>query len=129
MTLVCQKREFSLPEGTHYLNCAYMAPLSQRVAAAGVAGVRKKSAPGGIREDDFFADGHAVRELFARVVNSNDPNRIALFPSVSYGIAVAARNTPVAPGQNIVIAGEQFPSNVYVWWRHREAGGELRVVD
>ncbi len=129
MTLECQKREFSLPEGTHYLNCAYMAPLSQRVTAAGVAGVRKKRVPGGIREDDFFADGHTIRELFARMVNSNDPNRIALFPSVSYGIAVAARNTPVAPGQNIVIAGEQFPSNVYAWWRHREAGGELRVVD
>ena len=128
MTLECQKGEFSLPKGTHYLNCAYMAPLSQRVAAAGVAGVRKKSDPSGISEDDFFADGHAIREQFATVVKANAPNRIALFPSVSYGIAVAARNTPVTRGQNIVTAGEQFPSNVYAWWRHREAGGELRVV-
>ena len=106
-----------------------MAPLSQRVADAGVAGVRNKCDPSSIREDDFFTDGHAVREQFARMVNASDADRIAIFPSVSYGIAVASRNTPIVPGQNIVMAGEQFPSNVYTWWRHRDAGGELRVVD
>jgi len=106
-----------------------MAPLSRRVADAGVAGVRKKCDPNVISEDDFFSDGQAIREQFAGVVNASAADRVALFPSVSYGIAVASRNTPVAPGQNIVMAGEQFPSNVYTWWRHRDAGGELRVVD
>ena len=129
MTLDCQKAEFSLPQGKHYLNCAYMAPLSKRVAAAGVAGVQMKTNPSAISEEDFFSDGNEIRSQFGRMINVPDPSRIALFPSVSYGIAVASTNTQVESGQNVVLAGEQFPSNVYAWWRHRDAGGELRVVE
>ncbi len=128
MILRCQKAQFSLPDGLHYLNCAYMAPLSKDVEAAGVVGVRKKSNPSAIFEADFFEDNNVIRERFARLINVSDPLRVAIFPAVSYGIAVAASNTPAARGQNIVIAGEQFPSNVYAWWRHRDAGAELRVV-
>jgi selenocysteine lyase/cysteine desulfurase len=48
---------------------------------------------------------------------------------VSYGIATAARNTPLARGQNIVVCAEQFPSNIYTWRRAaRKSGAELRVV-
>ena len=31
MKLSCMKHEFSIPDGNHYLNCAYMSPLSKRV--------------------------------------------------------------------------------------------------
>jgi selenocysteine lyase/cysteine desulfurase len=63
------------------------------------------------------------------VIGADDARRVALMPSVSYGIATAARNVSCAPGQNVVIAAEQFPSNVYAWRRlARERGGELRTV-
>jgi selenocysteine lyase/cysteine desulfurase len=32
-------------------------------------------------------------------------------------MAIVARNLPCRPGQNIVVAGEQFPSNVHPWRR------------
>ena len=40
---------------------------------------------------------------------------VAIIPSASYGVATAAANIPVAPGQTIVLLEDQFPSNVYPW--------------
>lgn len=128
VALGCQRAEFSLPDGLHYLNCAYMSPLSNRVEEAGLAGLRRKRDPTGIEPADFFEDGNRIRELFGRLVGA-PADRIAIVPSASYGIAVAARNLAVGAGQNIVIAGEQFPSNVYAWHRRAlESGAELRTV-
>ena len=127
--IACQKNEFSLPEDEHYLNCAYMAPLSRAVEAAGVDGVRRKRVPTRISPEDFFRESRRVRELFARLVNSPEPNRIAIVPSVSYALATVALNTSRVAGGNIVVGKEQFPSNVYAWRSLcAEAGMELRTV-
>jgi selenocysteine lyase/cysteine desulfurase len=127
--LSCQKHRFALPEDTHYLNCAYMGPLSEAVVQAGIAGMRRKCAPGAIRARDFFADGERVRALFAQLLGVPDPLRVAIIPAVSYGIATAVKNTPVAAGQSVVMLEEQFPSNVHAWRRlAREKDLELRVV-
>ncbi|HEV2733391.1 MAG TPA: aminotransferase class V-fold PLP-dependent enzyme, partial [Longimicrobiaceae bacterium] len=127
--LPCQKSGFSLPEGLHYLNCAYMGPLSARVEEAGIAGIRRRRDPTSITPADFFPEADAVRERFARLVNAPDPRQVALVPAVSYGLAVVARNTPLGHGQNVVVVGEQFPSNVYPWRRMAAgAGAEVRTV-
>ncbi len=127
--LTCRKDLFSLPAASHYLNCAYMSPLSNRVVEAGVRGIRRKTVPYEIEPQDFFSGADRVRSLFARLVNAADPARIAVVPSVSYGLAQAARNTRVEPGQKIVIAHEQFPSNVYIWRRlAAENGAQVHVV-
>ncbi len=126
--LTCQKHLFSLPENVHYLNCAYMAPLSRRVEEAGIEHLRRKRVPTQIAPDDFFAPGERVRQLFAALVNA-EPERMALIPAASYGIATAARNVEVRAGQNIVLLHEQFPSNVYTWRRlAQEVGAEVRTV-
>ena len=127
--LTCQKSRFSLPDDEHYLNCAYMSPLSVAVEAAGVAGVARKRVPSRLATADFFTGAQQARELFARLVNASDPSRIAIIPAASYGLAIAARNLPVGPGQNIVVTHEQFPANLHAW---RKLAGtrqvELRTV-
>lgn len=127
--LACQRAAFRLPEEVHYLNCAYLSPLPRRVEEAGMAGIRRKSVPTDFPPELFFRDSERLRVLFARLVGSGEPERVAILPAVSYGMAVVARNLEVRPGQNIVVAGEQFPSNVYAW--RRLAGREeleLRTV-
>ncbi|WP_419163709.1 aminotransferase class V-fold PLP-dependent enzyme [Candidatus Palauibacter sp.] len=129
VALACQKSRFQLDEGAHFLNCAYLGPLPRSVAEAGVAGIRRKLSPTPFASSEFFTDCDRARDRFGRLVNAA-PERIALLPSASYGIAVAARNLPLEPGQNIVVLGEQFPSNVYVWRRRAAAlGCELRTVE
>ncbi len=113
--LSCQKSRFALPDDEHYLNCAYMSPLSTVVEAAGVAGVARKRVPSRLTPADFFTEAMRARERFAQLINAPDPSRIAIIPAASYGLAIAARNLPVAAGQNIVVTHEQFPANVHAW--------------
>lgn len=124
-----RKGEFSLPANYHYLNSAYMSPLSRRVQAAGETGIRRAAVPADIQTEDFFSGCDRVRELFARLINASDPRRIAIIPSASYGLSAVARNTPLERGQNVVTVHHQFPSNVHVWRRSCESvGAELRIV-
>jgi len=127
--LSCQKSRFSLPDDEHYLNCAYMAPISIAVETAGMTGVARKRVPSRITASDFFTESDRARGLFARLINAPDPSRIAIIPAASYGLAIAARNLPAAAGQNIVVTDEQFPANVHAWRRlSRDRGVAVRVV-
>lgn len=112
----CQRDMFDLPENVAYLNCAYTSPLLKAAQEAGRTAIRAKANPWTISSADFFTSGETARELFARLVGCNADD-VALVPAVSYGIALAARNLPVARGQAIVILQDQFPSNVYPWMR------------
>ena len=127
--LTCRRADFTLPADLHYLNCAYMGPLPAVVQEAGVQGVRRKGDPSRIVARDFFEESDRARTLFARLIGAPDPQRIALIPAASYGIATAARNTPIRRGQNVVITGEQFPSNVYTWKEQcRRRNVQLRTI-
>jgi selenocysteine lyase/cysteine desulfurase len=120
---------FRVPDDVHYLNCAYMAPLPRAVEDAVVAGLRRKRLPIALVADDFFSESDRVRGLFARLVGEADAARVAIQPSVSYGVATAARNLPLERGEHVVVVGEQFPGNVYAWRRRAaETGARVRTV-
>ena len=79
---------------------------------------------------EFFEPANNVRKEFAALIGVSDADSIALTPSASYGISVAARNTPVDSRQNIVVLHNQFLSNYYAWRKLADStGAELRVVD
>ena len=124
----CQKHLFSLDPDVHYLNCAYMGPLPKSVEQAGVRGLQRKRSPNHITAPDFFSEGALLRRRFAELINCPAPERIAILPSASFGLASAARNLHPAKGQNIVLLHEQFPSNVYAWHPFAQQGIELRTV-
>lgn len=127
--LPCLRSRFSLPDDEHYLNCAYMSPISVAVEAAGITGVARKRVPSRLSTSDFFTESDRARALFARLVNAPDPSRVAIIPAVSYGLAIAAKNLPAAPGQNIVVTHEQFPANVHAWRRLAATRGvDVRTV-
>jgi selenocysteine lyase/cysteine desulfurase len=114
MNLGSQRDLFEMPEEIVYLNCAYMSPQLRRVREVGERAVSRKSRPWEITPDHFFEDVEEVRALFARLVGG-DVEGVAIVPSVSYGVSVAAANVPVREGEKIIILEDQFPSNVYPW--------------
>ena len=127
--LACQRQQFSLSDGMHYLNCAFMSPLSERVRQAGIEGIQKEAVPARIIAEDLFASVTRTKTLFSELIGLSDPTRVAVIPAASYGFATVAHNTPVSSGQNVVTLHEQFPSNVHVWRRLcDQTGSELRVV-
>ena len=106
-----------------------MSPLPRVAEEAGVQGIRREGMPTSIDSPDFFDPSDQIRRRFARLVGAADRSRIAIIPSVSYGVAIAARNLALAKGQNIVLLHEQFPGNVYAWRRKAtDCEAEIRTV-
>jgi len=127
--IACQRDRFAIPAEVHYLNCAYMAPLSHEVIAAMDAGARAKASPWRYKPADFFTVSEHFRERAARLAGVPQDS-VAIVPSASYGLAVAAANVPLARGQEVVTLAGQFPSNVYVWqYLAARVGGRVRAVE
>jgi selenocysteine lyase/cysteine desulfurase len=128
MKLSCQRHLFDIPDDVAYLNCAYMSPLLTRVRDAAVAGLARKTHPWEIVPHDFFSGSDALRAAFAELINASADD-VAIVPAASYGVSTAARNLPLARGQNVLVVEDQFPSNVYPWReRAAESGAGVRTV-
>jgi selenocysteine lyase/cysteine desulfurase len=124
-----QKKKFSLPGGSIYLNGAYMSPLLKEVEKAGMEGIKRKRNPGTLPPEDFFTGSKKLRKEFAKLINTNESDRIAIIASASYGLSTVAKNIKIDHSHNVIVAGEQFPSNVYPWMRLCEENrSQLKTV-
>jgi len=124
----CQRHLFDIRDDVAYLNCAYMSPLMHSVVDAGRAGLERKLRPWTITPADFFNREEDFRAVSAKLFNFTADD-VAIVPSTSYGLQTAAGNIQVARGQKILLLEDQFPSNVYPWWRVAEdCGAELVTV-
>lgn len=131
--LNCQKHRFSLPEDVVYLNCATMSPLSKSVEEVGIKSVLRKSRPYEITQDNFFDEIEIVKGRFAEIINCREFDRIAVMPSVSYGMATVVKNLlkkrQLSANQKILIVSEEFPSDVYPWEELTEKGVRLETIN
>jgi selenocysteine lyase/cysteine desulfurase len=129
MTNASWRSLFDIPRDLTYLNAAQIGPAPLRAVEAGRAAFEGKARPWtrGIAED-FFDLPEALRAAGGRRFSA-PVDCVALVPAASYGLAVAARNITLKPGQEIVVLDGQFPSNVYTW-RAKAArdGAEVRTV-
>lgn len=123
-----ERDAFELPEHVTYLNCASLSPRLKVVTDAGRTTLERMAAPWKIQALDWSNGSDRLRAAFARLINA-PASYVVLVPSVSYGIAAAARNVPVEAGDNIVVIDQEYPSNYYSWHRlARERGAELRTA-
>jgi selenocysteine lyase/cysteine desulfurase len=121
-----QRDLFDIPAEVAYLNCSYLAPQLRSVTDAGRQAVGRKAAPWNISAADFFTGTEALRAQVARLIGG-DAEGIAIIPSVSYGVGVAAANLKLAAGQEILVLEDEFPSNRYPWGPPAAAAG-ARIV-
>jgi len=99
------------------------------VEKIGVANLQKKSNPFLIESQHFFDGREILKQRFAKLVEASDPRSIAIIPSVSYGMANAARNISLEKGDEIIVLEEQFPSNYYIWKQlEKEKGSILKTI-
>jgi selenocysteine lyase/cysteine desulfurase len=107
-----------------------MSPLLKSVEEAGIEGVKRKRIPTNTTPADFFAETEILRKKYAQLINADDPKRIVVIPSVSYGISTVAKNVKLKKGQKVLVLSEQFPSNYYPWKRLcDEQEGVLEIID
>ena len=125
----CQKHLFDIPADITYLNCARRGPQSKKLAEIGITAIQKQCRPFAFSNEEFFQPIEQVKQKFSRLIDNDDPGRIALIPSASYGLANVAKNIHLKKGEKIIIAEEQFPSNVYPWMKIADkSGGQLEIV-
>lgn len=125
----CQRELFDLDSEIIYLNGAYMSPNLKSVIEAGIDGIYKKTNPFSLLINDFFDPPKRIKKLFAQLVDAPDYSSISLIPSVSYGMANIAKNAELHAGDEVLIVGEQFPSNYYCWKHHADqVNAAVKVV-
>lgn len=110
----CQKHLFDIPEDVTYLNAAYMSPILKETVRQGQRAVAVKLRPWDMSLSDFFDPPERACALMAEMIGASGED-LAQIPSVSYGMALAVRNLPLAAGQKIILLADQFPSHVYPW--------------
>ncbi len=125
----CQKNLFNLDEDVVYLNCATKSPALIDCKNAGHQAIEEYSKPYLMDTSDFFTPIERLKKTFAKIVDCVDYERLAIIPSVSYGVANVIKNIPFKKGDNIVVPDGQFPSNIYPWQEAaKEHGLELRII-
>ena len=105
---------FEIPAGITYLNCSNMSPQLKSVTAAGLDAVRIKSTPWALTGANWFSSAEELRTVAGKVLGTG-ADSVALIPAVSYGMAIAAANLEINPGDSIVLLAQDFPSNVFTW--------------
>src|SRR5882757_6312849 len=120
--LASQRALFDVPRHICYLNSASYSPLTLRTQEAGRAAVGRKSTPW-MLEATFANDQHErARAAAARLINA-DPADIALIPSISYGVATAAKLLTIDRGTRVIVLESDHSSPVLEWRSRAEAQG------
>jgi selenocysteine lyase/cysteine desulfurase len=128
MILPPQRHLFDIPGDIAWFNTAYMGAQLVASTRAGVAGIARKARPWTIAPKDFFGETEAARAAFAALVSA-EADDIAIIPSASYGMELAARTLPLSAGQQVLVLEGEFPSNFYPWRRRAaEVGAAMRTV-
>jgi len=94
---------------------------------AGLDALAVRASTVAVTAQDFFEPAERTRALCAQLVHA-DPERVAFVPTAAYATAIVAKNLRIQSGQNVVMLGNMFPSNVYSWRNLRKRDVEMRTV-
>ncbi len=120
--LPCQRALFDMPRDVCYLNAASWSPMPRAVQDAGRAAVMRKGRPWELDRDFAARQYERARGSAARLINAA-PRDVALTPSVSYGVAAAAKFLPVPPATRVMVLEDDHASPVLEWTARARAGG------
>ncbi len=118
---------FELPPRTLYLATAAHGPRLRTVQAAAQAALVASVAPWLLSTSAWETSIESVRTGAAALfAGDGDGDAVALVPSASYALAIAARNLPLSAGDAVLVLDGQFPSNLLPWQqRCGEVGARL----
>jgi len=120
--LASQRALFDMPSHICYLNSASYSPLPLRTQEAARAAVGRKGRPWTL-EAGFANEQHErARRAAARLISA-DPTDVALIPSISYGVATAAKVLTIARGSRVLVLDNDHSSPVLEWQTRADAQG------
>ena len=120
--LPSQRDLFEIPRHVCYLNSASYSPLPLKTLEAGRAAVGRKGTPWTVDAGFANRQHERARAAAARLIHA-DPADIALIPSISYGVATAAKLLTIPRGARVIVLENDHSSPVLEWRTRAEAQG------
>jgi selenocysteine lyase/cysteine desulfurase len=120
--LASQRALFEMPRHICYLNSASYSPLPLKTLEAGRAAVGRKGMPWTLDAGFANQQHERARTAAARLINA-DPADIALIPSISYGVATAAKLLTIERGTRVLVLENDHSSPVLEWQTRADAQG------
>src|SRR5262249_3519814 len=127
MDWMALRDEFPITRRWAFFDHAAVAPISGRAQGALHEYAADLAENGDVHERRWVDRIEEVRRLFGRLLNT-DPLDIAFVKNTSEGVGIVAEGYPWKPGDNVVIAEEEYPANVYPWFNLADRGVETRRV-
>ena len=122
------REEFPVTRKWAYLNHAAIAPLPRRARHRLVEMSREVEETGDRRWSERNRECDRVRSLVARLLGARHPHEVAFVANTSSALSAVAAGLEWRPGESVVGALPEFPSNVYPWMALRPLGVEYRQV-
>jgi selenocysteine lyase/cysteine desulfurase len=128
-TLKHFREEFPVTERIAYLNHAAVAAIPRRAAQRMAAMAEDVARTGEEHWPERNDEIERVRGLGARLLGAREPREVSFCENTSTGLsAIAESFVDWQPGDNVIGAARDFPSNVYPWMRLADYGVEYRQV-
>jgi cysteine desulfurase/selenocysteine lyase len=121
-----REEEFPIIENCAFLNHAGGAPLPRRSATRMRMLAEWVSCTGDRFWLDRLKETERVRGLAAQLIGAREAHEVAFVENTSSGISLVAEGLDWRPGDNVVSADFEFPSNIYPWMNLAPRGVELR---
>jgi cysteine desulfurase/selenocysteine lyase len=123
------RRQFEAEEDSVWLNTAHQGRLPKRAAEALGEALEWKLHPEKLASPErFTAVPVRLRAALARVLDV-PTDEIVLANSASYGLHAIANGLDLGRGDEVVVAANDFPSNVLPWLMLRDRGVEVQMVE
>lgn len=89
--------------------------------------IESQTLGGAMTEGEREAQRERVREMAARLIGAS-PDEVAFVSNTAHGLSLVAAGLPWQPGDNVVTAAVEYPSNVFPWQNLVRFGVECRLV-
>src|SRR5690348_4084404 len=127
MDCTALRSEFPVTRHWAFFDHAAVAPISGRAQQALGDWAADMAENGDVHEPQWVQRVEAVRNLAGQLLHA-DPLDIAFIKNTSEGIGIVAEGFPWKPGDNIITAAEEYPSNIYPWMNLAGRGVEVRTL-
>lgn len=122
-----RRDEFPVCERWAYFDHAAVAPLPRSSANRLRGWVDDQERNGVVYWPDWEAKLTLARADLARLVHASS-DEIAFVTSTTQGINLVSEGFPWKPGDTVVTAAEEYPSNIFPWMNLADRGVGLRLV-
>jgi cysteine desulfurase/selenocysteine lyase len=121
--------EFEREATSVWLNTAHQGRLPKRAAVALSKAIEWKLHPEALASAERFTEVPSrLRQLLARVVGAREED-VVLANSASYGLHLVANGLDLRRGDEVIVAANDFPSDILPWLRLQKEGVRVRTLD